>query len=122
MITLILLLLVVPLAQLTLMILIYAKSHGKIFRSASGSFAAVSVELALFYVPLLLPVKEESMIVLPLFGGFLGIGSLFLLINDKRTQGNCGVKDIPSFLYFIWGVLICIGLILWIISFSSALL
>ena len=115
--TLILLLLVVPLAQLILMISIYAKSHGKIFRSASGTFAAVSVGLVILFLFNFYPMSDDSQIGLIFLSGIIEIAPLVLLVCYKLTQRNSTTDEPPSLLHFIWGICICVGLVLWIVLF-----
>ena len=117
MITLILLLLAVPLAQLVLMISIYAKSRGKIFRSASGTFAAVSVGLAILFLFRFYPMADDSQIGLIFLSGIIEIAPLIILVCYKLTQRNSNTDELPSLLHFIWGICICIGLVLWIVLF-----
>ena len=117
MITLIFLTLAVPLAQLVLMTLIYIKSSGKIFKSASGSFTTASVALASFFSYFLVPTYDESVIAYIFFGGFFGIAALILLICYKKAQRSNSTDELPSLLHFIWGICICVGLVLWIVLF-----
>ena len=122
MITMIILALAVPLAQLILLGLIYGKSGGKIYRSASGTFATATAALAFYIYAYINPFMDEGAIGFLLFGGFLGIAAVFLLFYYSRTPSTGSADDHPSLLHFVWGICLCIGLILWIILFSAALL